>query len=70
MNIKALNSALIKSMLSIAYNAKKYQGANIKEKINEAVEDLASEYKNAAGPEIPTVDDIDLSNVKIIKENE
>ena len=66
-DIKALNKALVKSMISIAKNAKKYQGANIQKKIDEAVDDINEQYKKEAGP---MDNDIDLENITIIKENE
>tara|TARA_Y100000592_G_C5369596_1_gene267827 strand:+ start:82 stop:306 length:225 start_codon:yes stop_codon:yes gene_type:complete len=69
-NIKALNKALIKNVFSISRNAKKYHGANMTEKINEAIEQLAEDYTKEKGPEIESMDDIDLSKVTIIKENE
>lgn len=69
-NIKALNKAIIKNMFSISRNAKKYHGANMTEKINEAIEQLTEDYAKEKGPEIGSMDDIDLSKVTIIKENE
>ena len=69
-NIKALNKAIIKNMFSIGRNAKKYHGANMNEKINEAIEQLNDDYTKEKGPEIESMDDIDLSKVTIIKENE
>ena len=69
-NIKALNKALIRNMFSIGRNAKKYHGTNITEKIDEAVEQLVDDYTKEDGPKIGSMDDIDLSKVTIIKENE
>ena len=69
-NVKALNKAIIKNMFSIGRNAKKYHGANVTEKINEAIEQLADDYTKEKGPEIESMDDIDLSKVTIVKENE
>ncbi len=69
-NIKALNRAIVKNMFSIGRNAKKYHGANVAESIDKAVEQLADDYAKEKGPEIESMDDIDLSKVTIIKENE
>ena len=69
-NVKALNKAIIKNMFSIGRDAKKYHGVNVTEKIDEAIEQLADDYAKEKGPEIESMDDIDLSKVTIVKENE
>jgi hypothetical protein len=74
LNIKALQKALIKNMFDIAKNPKKYRDADPKESTDAAMKKLQEDYeKFDNGKHVPTtggMEDIDLENVTIIKENQ
>jgi len=61
---------LKKSMVSIAYNSKNHHGASAEKKMEQAVQSLSEAYKEELATVAPDPDEIDLSKVKITKENE
>jgi len=67
LDIQALSRALIKNMTTIAKNAQSNQGKDISKSAEKAVDKFLDDYKEERGEDL---DDIDLENVNITKENE
>ena len=67
LDIQALSRALIKNMTTIAKNAQSNQGKDISKSANKAIDKFLDDYKEERGEDL---DDIDLENVNITKENE
>jgi hypothetical protein len=67
LDIQALSRALIKNMTAIAKNAKSNQGKDINKSTEKAINKFLDDYKKEKGEDL---DDIDLENVNITKENE
>ena len=62
------SSSFVKTLLSVAYKAKSYQGADPEQKQKEAIEAFVKDY-NENKKVIDDEEEIDLSKVEIIKEN-
>ena len=71
LDIRAFNSALLKTFFDIAKNPKKYQdpAGNTEQKAKDAVQEFVERYDQKKTG-VTNINDIDLENVTIIKENE
>jgi len=69
-NIKALTNALVKNMLKIADDAQNLKRGNHDAAIDSAVKQLKEDYKKNDPIGDIDMNNIDLSKVTIIKENE
>ena len=68
LNIKALTNAIVKNMMKVADDAKNLKRGNHHDAIDSAVEQLKEDYEK--NDPIGDLNDIDLSKVTVIKENE
>ena len=69
-NLKALQDAIVKNMLTVANNSKNLKQGKTVDAIDDAVKKLHEDVKKNDPVGEIDMDNIDWSKVKVIKENE
>lgn len=69
-DLKSLQKVIVKNMLRVANNSKNIKQGNHDAAIVDALEQLKEDYKKENPDHDINMAEIDLSKVKIIKENE